>query len=503
MSASPAALRRFATLSLGSAFIAIALLFMGRAQTSQALSAGSRISWQGKSWYLQGANLPWYNWSCDFGCGSSSGVSNSGVSSNLATTFAQAQASGVHVVRWWMFEGSPWQITKDGSGAPSGVDPRVYTDIDAALQLAQKYDIYFDFVLFSAPSAVPSAWLTDASQQAKLASVIGKLAGHYTGNSRVLSWEVFNEPDFDIWNNKVAQAPVQGAVKAIASAVHANSTAYVTVGSGMLDGLPMWVGLGLDYYQAHWYDYMNQGNYDAMLWSYADVKARYKLDAPLVIGEFYASTSVNALSRDNYWYDKGYAGSWAWSLLPSHTYDGMSIDLAAAKTFLGQHSDLGPLASGGAGAAAPLASPTAAPPTATPSPTRTPSPTPAPVKIASPTPAPTKTATPPAVNAPSSKPVPAACTNPALKAGPASPQKTGTVVTLTATASCGGTAQYEFWVGTPAGVWSVVRAYSTGSTFSWTTAGLPRGTYTLSVHVRNVGSTVPQDSYVHLMDTLR
>jgi hypothetical protein len=99
--------------------------------------------------------------------------------------------------------------------------------------------------------------------------------------------------------------------------------------------------------------------------------------------------------------------------------------------------------------------------------------------------------------------VPAACTNPALKAGPASPQKTGTVVTLTATASCGGTAQYEFWVGTPAGVWSVVRAYSTGSTFSWTTAGLPRGTYTLSVHVRNVGSTAPQDSYVHLMDTLR
>lgn len=61
------------------------------------------------------------------------------------------------------------------------------------------------------------------------------------------------------------QALVQATVKSIADAVHAYSTAYVTVGSAMLDGLPMWVGLGLDYYEAHWYDYMNSGNYDAML----------------------------------------------------------------------------------------------------------------------------------------------------------------------------------------------------------------------------------------------
>jgi hypothetical protein len=74
---------------------------------------------------------------------------------------------------------------------------------------------------------------------------------------------------------------------------------------------------------------------------------------------------------------------------------------------------------------------------------------------------------------------------------------------VTATASCGGTAQYEFWVGTPAGIWHVVRAYSSSATFSWNTSGLPRGRYTLAVHVRNAGSTVAQDSYVHLTYTLR
>src|SRR5829696_4189651 len=27
-----------------------------------------RVAWNGGSWYLQGVNVPWYNWGCDFGC---------------------------------------------------------------------------------------------------------------------------------------------------------------------------------------------------------------------------------------------------------------------------------------------------------------------------------------------------------------------------------------------------------------------------------------------------
>lgn len=32
-----------------------------------------RIAWNGAGWYLQGANVPWYNWGCDFGCNVTNG----------------------------------------------------------------------------------------------------------------------------------------------------------------------------------------------------------------------------------------------------------------------------------------------------------------------------------------------------------------------------------------------------------------------------------------------
>ncbi|MER3420187.1 MAG: hypothetical protein C4290_06540, partial [Chloroflexota bacterium] len=339
------------------------------------LTAGSRIPWRGKNWYLHGANVPWYNWACDFGCNGNGGVSSSAVQSALSTGFGQAKAAGMHVIRWWVFPGDPWQITRDSSGAPSGINPAVYADFDVALQLAQTYDLYFNFVLFSGPTALPQAWLTDATQRQKLATALGQLFARYKGNPRVLSWEVFNEPEWDIWNNKISQSAVQATVKAVADAVHANSTAYVTVGSAMLDGLPMWVGQGLDYYQAHWYDYMSSGNWCARCTDYATVKSRYNLDKPLVIGEFYAGPDTDALQRFEDFYSKGYAGAWPWSLFPDRTSDHMQIDLAAAATFASRHSDLGPTAS--SGSSTPTATATRTPTaTATPQPSRTPTPTP-------------------------------------------------------------------------------------------------------------------------------
>ncbi len=366
---------------------------------ARALAPGNRIPWQGSAWYLHGANVPWYNWSCDFGCGTGSGVSASAVQAALAPAFAQAQAANMHVIRWWVFEGSPWQVTRDGSGAPTGVSPAVYADFDAALALAQTYDLYYDFVLFSAPTAVPSTWLTDATQRAALASALSPLFARYGSNPRVLSWEVFNEPEWDIWNGKIDQASVQATVRAVAGAVHTNSSAYVTVGSAMLDGLPMWLGQGLDYYQAHWYDYMSSGNYCAICWTYAQVQGRYNLDAPLVIGEFYAGADVDALGRFNYWYQNGYAGGWAWSMFPNQTSDHMAIDWTAATTFGGQHTDLGPRAGLSAATATPAATNTRSP---TPTGTPTPSPTPLPTSSGTPSATPTSTATrtPPATSTP-------------------------------------------------------------------------------------------------------
>jgi hypothetical protein len=351
---------------------------------------GSRIPWEGSDWYLNGVNMPWYSWGCDFGCGANGGVVSSQAA--IEQKFAQLKAKGVHNVRWWVFPGNPWQITRDSNGTPTGISQGVYADMDAALALAEKYDLYFNFVLFSAPGDVPSGWLTDGTKRAGLASSLGTMFARYGSNPRIISWEVFNEPEWDIWNGRVSQSAAQATVRDIASAVHANSNAYVTVGAAMLDGLPMWKGLGLDYYRAHWYDYMSSGNWCAICTDYNEIKSRYQLDKPLVIGEMYAGPDIPALQRLEAFYAKGFAGATAWSLFSEKTNDGMQVDLNAAGQFASAHNDDGP-SNGNSSPPSPppaTATPTKTPTGAAATPTKTPT---SPMATPTNTPTPTATAT--------------------------------------------------------------------------------------------------------------
>jgi hypothetical protein len=80
------------------------------------LPAGSRIAWESRDWYLNGANMPWINWACDFGC-ADKGVASAATNATVDGILAQAQANDVKVVRWWVFEGDAWQITRDAGGA--------------------------------------------------------------------------------------------------------------------------------------------------------------------------------------------------------------------------------------------------------------------------------------------------------------------------------------------------------------------------------------------------
>jgi hypothetical protein len=79
---------------------------------------------------------------------------------------------------------------------------------------------------------------------------------------------------------------------------------------------------------------------------------------------------------------------------------------------------------------------------------------------------------------------------------PASPQKAGTPVTFSASASGCPDAIYEFWIQAPGGAWTILQAYSTSSTATWNTTGLAPGTYNCDVWVKESGSTADWEAHL-------
>ncbi len=88
------------------------------------------------------------------------------------------------------------------------------------------------------------------------------------------------------------------------------------------------------------------------------------------------------------------------------------------------------------------------------------------------------------------------CSAAGLTANPPSGGAHGTLITLTATSTCPGTATYKFWIKAPGGSWTVVQPYGTGNTFSWTPA--IAGTYSLEVDVRDQGGTDTYEKVANL-----
>ena len=289
----------------------------------------------------------------DFGGGATDGVVARKAA--IGVGFAKVQASGTHVVRWWTFQQDAWQINRDANGWPTSLNPAIYADFDAALALADQYDLYYDFVLFGAPSGFPSTWRTDPAQRAQLAKVLGPLFARYKDNPRVMAWEIFNEPEWEIWNSGgvVSEAHVKAMAVEIIKSIRLNSPkTLVTVGQALVGGynssqrgIAMWTDVDLDFYSPHWYDPQTSPfSICALCTTAPALQTLYNTTKPIVIGEFaqgIGSTSANT-DRMNQWYNKGYAGAWSWSLFPENTYDLIPTDFTALTIFNGQHPDIGP-----------------------------------------------------------------------------------------------------------------------------------------------------------------
>lgn len=338
-----------ATASGGSAvkFQAAASSNTGRCQHT-----ATKVCYNNQLWYLNGVNMPWFNYSYtagygDFGGGTTSGVQAS--KADIGVRFSNFHNTGSSVVRWWMFEGGSWQINRASDGTPTSLNNAVYADIDAALQLADQYNLYYDFTLFSAVdnSGFPASWRTNPTQRQALANVLAPLFARYKDNPRIMTWELFNEPEWQIWNNLdgANATDVVALAKALVSSIRTNAPkTMTTIGEARIDGIPMWKSVDLDFDSPHWYDPMVDGYDSALLNTASGLQSANGMTRPIVLGEFPFTGTSSALnvSRLNDFYGRSYAGSWDWSLFADHTSDNIATDLPAMTNFKTQHNDIGP-----------------------------------------------------------------------------------------------------------------------------------------------------------------
>lgn len=102
-------------------------------------------------------------------------------------------------------------ITFGSEGNPTGLDCNVFPDLDAAVQLASKRNLYLDLVLLDL-TWMQSARMSGAVQLGGHAGVINTAVGQralinnvflpvfkrYANTPQIISWEVMNEPEWAI-----------------------------------------------------------------------------------------------------------------------------------------------------------------------------------------------------------------------------------------------------------------------------------------------------------------
>jgi hypothetical protein len=95
----------------------------------------------------------------------------------------------------------------------------------------------------------------------------------------------------------------------------------------------------------------------------------------------------------------------------------------------------------------------------------------------------------------------AGCVTTGISSSAASPQAAGVTITFTPRQS-GCTNQYKFWILPPGGSWQVMQAYGVGTTWSWSTAGYPAGTYEVGVWEGSSSTDSYYESYAVTSFTL-
>ncbi|MGE5361407.1 MAG: hypothetical protein ACM3NQ_20510 [Bacteroidales bacterium] len=274
--------------------------------------------------------MPWIRYGGDFGANAwqpAGGLAAPGRAGDARDALSALADSGATTVRWFVLCDGRAGIRFDDTGGAAGLDDCVFADLDVALDLLARAGlsaifVLIDFLWFSRSRTVNGVRLggrgkliADAQRCASLLDrVLAPILERYGHESAIRAWDLINEPDWIVTRIRplrrraIAGATLREFVRAGATRVHELTVHAATVGSARPSTLQLLLGLGLDFYQVHWYDKLR---------CRFDLTAQaggLGVDRPVVLGEFptrgcrLAPAAIFDLARAS-----GYAGALAWS----------------------------------------------------------------------------------------------------------------------------------------------------------------------------------------------
>jgi hypothetical protein len=273
--------------------------------------------------FLIGANLPWIHYGIDFGANPwrpNGGVAQADELAHMQSTFQKLASTGVNYIRWFLFCDGRAGIEFDERGRPCAPDQFVFRDIDAALQSADQHDIRVMFVLLDflwcdAARSVRGVQLggrtnvlqESGSRLALLEDVIRPVLERYSEEPAIFAWDIINEPE---WIRTLTRDQVHAFLNEAVALVHSSTRHPATIGSAGTKWRDLYKGLGLDFYQVHWYDSLkHQPPLETPV-------ERLGFDRPVLLGEFPTRGSrkrpdeIVEAARG-----AGYSGAFYWSVL--------------------------------------------------------------------------------------------------------------------------------------------------------------------------------------------